>query len=85
MVCAACDTVKPCVTDVAALKFALPFWFAVMLQVPTVSSVTDAPEIVHTDVVLETKATVSPDVAVAMRLIGVVVNGCDAGPVKAML
>ena len=43
----------------------MPAWLAAIVQVPNVKSVTDAPETVHTGVVVEVKATARPDEAVA--------------------
>ena len=85
IVCVAWETVKPCVTDIAALVLASPAWLAVMLQVPTVNKLSVATETVQTDGVLDVSETARLDVAVAVRLIGDVVNGCDAGPGNEMV
>ena len=42
-----------------------------MVQVPTVTSVTLAPEIVHTDMVVEAKITGRPEDALALTVNGV--------------
>jgi hypothetical protein len=43
-----CNTWKFLLTGAAAAKLLFPAWFAVMLHVPTVTSVTDDPVTVHT-------------------------------------
>jgi len=50
----------------------LPAWLAVMLQLPTLSSVSVVPLAVHTPVVAEAKVTVSPEVVPADSAAGVV-------------
>ena len=47
-----------------------PAWSASIVHVPTVSRVTSVPATVHTDVVVELKATVRPDEAVAAIVTG---------------
>ena len=72
MVCevSGASTVKLCETLVAAAYSELPASLAVMEQVPVATRVTKDPETVQTDVVVEAKLTVSPDVAVALTVIG---------------
>src|ERR1700722_17670285 len=66
--------VKFCVTDAAAANVGLPGWLAVIEQVPTLTGGTLAPETVQTATEFETKVTVSPELAVAVKAMG-------AGPV----
>jgi len=49
---------------------ALPAWLAVTEQVPAASSVAVVPETVQTAAVDDVKVTASPELAVAMRVIG---------------
>jgi hypothetical protein len=65
---------KLCRTCGAGLKFVFPAWSAATVQVPAVSIVTLAPDTEQTELVVELKVTASPEVAVAERLIGVVLN-----------
>lgn len=74
MVCAAATTVKVLETTAAASKLALPAWLALMLQLPTVTSVRAAPLTVQTAGVLEANVTVKPDVALATKGTGVGLN-----------
>ncbi|WP_246674455.1 hypothetical protein [Mesorhizobium sp. B2-2-2] len=61
---------------------ALPAWSASMVQVPAESSVTELPLTVHTAVVVEVKATVRPEEAVALRATGPLVSAAFAGCAK---
>ena len=70
MVCASALTVKLCCTCGAAVKLALPHWFAVIAQVPPLSKVTVFAETVQTAGVEEAKMTGKPDEAVALKLNG---------------
>ncbi len=54
----------------AGFQVALPAWFAVMVQVPVVRSVTLVPETVHTAAVVELKLTARPEEAVAPMVTG---------------
>ena len=54
----------------AAFQLALPAWLALIVQVPTATNVTVVPETVQMLVVAEVKATVRPEEAVALRVIG---------------
>jgi hypothetical protein len=49
---------------------ALPGWLAVIEQVPAATMVTVLPDTVHTAVVVEVKATVRPEVDVALMANG---------------
>jgi hypothetical protein len=49
---------------------ALPAWSAWIVHVPVVSNVTDVPDTVHTDGVVDEKVTASPDDAVALTVTG---------------
>ena len=53
-------------TGVAAAYSLLPSWAAVIEQVPAVSSAAVVPEIVQTDVVVDTKLIGNPELAVAV-------------------
>ncbi|WP_246674456.1 hypothetical protein [Mesorhizobium sp. B2-2-2] len=53
-----------------------------MVQVPAESSVTELPLTVHTAVVVEVKATVRPEDAVALSVTGPLVSAAFAGCVK---
>jgi hypothetical protein len=64
-------TAKPWVTCGAAFQFGLPPWLALMLHVPVLMRVTLVPETVHTAVVVEVKATVREEDAVALTVKGV--------------
>ena len=68
-------TWKLCVTGVAAAQFALPACEALMVQVPTFTSVTVEPETVQTVLVVEANLTVSPELAVALTVNGAVPYG----------
>jgi hypothetical protein len=63
-------TLKLWSTGVAALNPVLPVWEASMVQVPAETSVTVAPETVHTGAVIDLKLTVRPDEAVALTVKG---------------
>src|SRR3569833_302091 len=52
---------KLCVTCVAAFQSLLPPWFALIVHVPTCSSVTDEPETEQTVVVVEPYVAPRPD------------------------
>jgi hypothetical protein len=70
---------------VAARKDALPAWSALIEQVPDVTKVSVPPLVmVHTPVVVELKATVSPDVEVAVS-VGVVPKFCAPGLLNVMV
>jgi hypothetical protein len=64
-------TVKLCVTGAAAAYVPLPACDAVMEQVPAETNVAEVPFIVQTPVVVEAKATVRPELAVATSVTGV--------------
>src|SRR5579862_2056653 len=68
----ATSTPKLWVTSGAGANVALPPWLAVMEQTPSATRVTVVPEIVHTPVLIEVKATESPELALALT-----VNGAD--------
>ena len=61
---------KLCETSLAAVQLASPAWLAVIEQVPIWRSVSEVPETVQTLVVVEAKATVRPEVAVADKVSG---------------
>ena len=68
-----CDaglTVKLCATGVAAPWVASPAWLAVIEHEPPATIVTVLPVTVQTDVVLETKLTARPELAVAAMVNG---------------
>jgi hypothetical protein len=65
---AAALTVKLCETGVAAAYVLLPACEATMVQVPAVANEAVVPDTVHTLVVDEAKATVNPELAVALKL-----------------
>jgi hypothetical protein len=67
MVCGMSVTAKVCFTVVAAQPL-LPAWDAAMVQFPVVTKVAVVPETVQTSGVVEAKLTVSPELAVALRL-----------------
>ena len=72
MLCVACVIVTLAVTSIAALKLALPTWFAVNVHVPTVTMVGVAPLVplvVQMLGLVEAKVTGKPDEAVAVRVI----------------
>lgn len=83
MVCAAGLTVKVLATEVAGKKLALPAWLAVMVQLPTLSSVALVLATVHTASVDEVNATARPELALATKATGVVLKAWLAGAVKA--
>jgi len=72
-------------TAVAAAQLVLPDCVAWMVQVPTATSVTVAPDTVQKDGVVEAKLTVSPELAVAPILNGVVPNGWFKSVAKVMV
>jgi hypothetical protein len=74
IVCDSCVTVKLCVTGVAATYFVFPGWLAVIEQVPAETRVTVLPETVQTGAVVDAKETVSPELAVALTVNGLVPN-----------
>lgn len=82
MVCAPGLTTKDCTTAVAALKLALPAWLAVMVQVPTPTSVALVLATVQTAGVEDTRLTASPELALATKATGVVLKAWLAGAVK---
>ena len=67
MVCGAFVTAKVWVTDGAAVHETLPAWLAVIEQVPPFTRVTVPEETVQTVSEFDVKATVSPELAVAVR------------------
>jgi hypothetical protein len=78
-------TVKDWLTCGAALKLEFPAWFALIVQVPTVTKASKPPVvIVQTPVVEDVKVGVRLDVAVAVR-VGVVPKFCEPGLVKVMV
>lgn len=78
-------TANDWVTVGAALKLPLPAWSALMVQVPVVAKVSAPPVVmVHTPVVLEVKATVNPELAVAVS-VGEVPKFCAPGLAKVMV
>src|ERR1700691_2255178 len=78
-------TKKLCETGGAGAKVALsPGWVAVMLQVPASRNVMFAPDTVQTLVVVDAKATVKPEVAVAVSVNGVPTT-CVPGLLKVMV
>ena len=54
----------------AAFQLALPAWLALMVQVPTLTRVMVDPETVQVAVVAEVKATLSPELALALGVTG---------------
>lgn len=56
-----------------------------ILQTPTVTSVSEFPATVQTDGVFELNDAARPDVAVAFKAIGVALNGREAGPVNKII
>lgn len=82
MVCAPWLTAKDCTTEVAALKLALPAWLALMVQVPTPTSVALVLATVHTVGVDDTRLTARPELALATNANGVVLKAWLAGAVK---
>jgi hypothetical protein len=60
------ETVNACVTGAAAAYIEFPGWLAVIEQMPTATMVTMLPDTVHTEVVVEVKLTVRPELAVAL-------------------
>ena len=74
-----CTTLKLCGTVGAALKLASPNCCAVIEQVPRLMNVTSAPDAEHTAGVVDTKLTVSDDVAVALSASGANRNVCVPG------
>ena len=73
------DTVKLCATGTAALKSILPNWLAVMVQLPTVITVTTAPETLQTAGVMEVYVRGSADDAEAFVMLnGDAFNVCPA-------
>ena len=79
IVCALAPTLNDCATDAAALLLASPIWSATMVQLPTASSVTLVPLTLQVSGVLDEKATVSVDVAVAEMASGDWVTLCAPG------
>jgi hypothetical protein len=74
IVCEPLFTMKLRVTGIAAEKFVFPVWLAVIEQVPGATSVTVAPETVHTLRVGEAKLTERPEPAVALTANGAIPN-----------
>jgi hypothetical protein len=60
----------------------LPTWWAVMMQLPTETSVTVVPVTVQTGVVELVNVTANPEVAVAVRATVPAVSRVEPGPVK---
>jgi hypothetical protein len=86
MVCAPGETVKVCVTGVAARKELLPDWLAVMEQVPVaIRFIVPPDDTVHTVGEFDAKVTVRPDVAVALSVTEVVVSIWPGGAGKLMV
>ena len=75
MVWLPCVTLKLRLTGVAAAKLEFPAWVAWMVQVPSAMNMTAVPDTVQTDCVVEVKVTGSPEVAVALTVIGDELNG----------
>jgi hypothetical protein len=67
-------TVKPWLTGVAAAQLPLPPCVAWIVQPPAATSVTVAPDTVHTDVVVEAKLTANPELALALTAKGAAPN-----------
>ena len=61
---------KLCETSLAAVQLVSPAWLAVIEHEPVWRSVSVVPETVQTLVVVEAKATVRPEVAVAVSVSG---------------
>jgi hypothetical protein len=80
-----CVTLKLCVTGVAAAQLALPACEALIVQVPTATSVTVAPDTVQTVVVVEVKLTARPEDAVALTVNGAVPKGSVESVPKVMV
>ena len=88
MVCAvsgAATTWKFCDTVVAARYALLPAWLALMLQLPTATSVSVLPLTVQTLGVVEAKLTARPELALATSAGGVVPSVWLPGEAKLMV
>ena len=72
-------TKNVCVTGVAGAYVELPAWLAVIEHVPSVSSVTVAPDTVQTVKLLEAKVTANPELAVAVKANGAAPKVCPLG------
>lgn len=64
---------------------ALPAWLAATVQVPAVNNVSVVPLVAHTLGVVESKATLRPDVDVATKAAGVVPTTWLPGDTKVMV
>jgi hypothetical protein len=74
-------TAKLWLTGVAELQFVLPPCVAWIVHVPTATSVTVAPDAVHTDAVVEAKLTANAELAVALTVNGAAPNAWpDSAP-----
>ena len=78
-------TVKVRVTGAAAAYTELQGWLAVIEQVPTATMVMMLPDTVHTEVVVEVKLTVRPELAVALIANGPTPNGTLLRGLKVMV
>src|ERR1035438_1515057 len=74
MVWLSCVTWKLWFIGVAAAQLVLPAWVAWMVQIPAATSVTVAPDVVHTARVVEAKLTARPEEAVALTVNGAAPN-----------
>ena len=63
-------TVKLCETEVAALYSLLPAWLAWRVHLPPATSVTELPETMQTDGVVDAKLIGRPELAVALTVNG---------------
>src|SRR5436305_1169724 len=78
-------TLKVWVTGGAAVYALLPSWVAVIEQRPAVTTVTVAPATVQTEVVLDVRLTVRPELAVALRPNDVTGNTLSLSGAKVMV
>ena len=79
------NTVKVCVTGVAAAYVVLPVWLAVIEHVPSVNSVTVAADNVQIVGLLEAKVTANPELAVAVKANGKAPKVCPLGAANVMV
>jgi hypothetical protein len=82
---AAAATVKEFETTGAAAKVALPGWLALMVHVPTATSVKVVPLTVQTSGVVEAKETARPELAVADSAGGAMPRVWLPGDIKLMV
>ena len=78
-------TAKVLDTAVAGWKLLLPAWLAEMVQLPTPSKVKLVPLTLQTAGVVDASVTARPELAVALKAVGVTPKVCPAGAAKVML